>query len=122
MYLPAEGREAALIGLLKRETKAYMAELTRTLAERFGFTFTAVRVSSARSRWGSCNAKGGISYSFRSAFLPPRLLEYLCIHELCHTRYFNHGEKFWREVESAIPDWRERRRQLKKSSGFMRLL
>ncbi|MGN1078171.1 MAG: M48 family metallopeptidase [Candidatus Gallimonas sp.] len=122
LFLPQEGREETLVRLLKRETVGYMGALTERIAGQYGFSYSAVRASSARGRWGSCNAQGRIAYSFRVAFLPPSLLEYLCVHELCHTRYMNHGPGFWREVQKILPDWRERRTNLKNYGGYMRLL
>ena len=122
LFLPREGREEALVRLLKRQTLGYMGALTERLAGQYGFSYSAVRVSSARGRWGSCNAHGRIAYSFRVAFLPPSLLEYLCVHELCHTRHMDHGQEFWREVQKILPDWKERRTKLKKYGGYMRLL
>lgn len=122
LFLPAEGRKDALIRLMKRETARYMGEVTKELARRYGFSYSRVRVSSARTRWGSCNVRGVVSYSFRAAFLPPELLEYLCVHELCHTRYMDHSARFWREVEQILPDWRARRKSLKSRGGYMRLL
>lgn len=122
LFLPREGREETLVRLLKRETVGYMGALTERLARQYGFSYSAVRASSARGRWGSCNAQGKIAYSFRVAFLPLSLLEYLCVHELCHTRHMNHGQGFWREVQKVLPDWKERRAKLKNYGGYMRLL
>lgn len=122
LFLPAEGRESALIGCLKRMTAKYMGELTEALAARYGFSYAFVRVSSARGRWGSCSKRGTISYTFRIAFLPRELAEYIAVHELCHTKHFDHGPAFWKEVEQILPDWRVLRKLLKENSGLMRLL
>lgn len=119
LCLPAEGREGALVSLLKRETKARMTLLTERLAAEHGFTFSSVRVSSARGRWGSCNRKGGISYTFRIAFLPERAAEYIAVHELCHTRHFDHSPDFWREVERVLPDYRTLRKAVKERGNVM---
>lgn len=113
LFLPIDGRERALIALLKREMRAYMEKTTREIAERFGFHFTSVRIGSARSRWGACSSKGNISYSFRAAFLTEELLYYLAAHELCHTKQMNHGALFWREVERIVPNFRACRNALK---------
>ena len=67
LFLPEEGREKALIALLKREMRTYMEKITREIAEKFGFHVANVRIGSARSRWGVCSSKGNITYSFRAA-------------------------------------------------------
>ena len=121
LFLPAAGRERALVRLLKRLTAQEMGEKTKEIAEKFGFRYLAVRVSSARSRWGSCNRKGTIAYSFRVAFLPAELAEYVAVHELCHTRHFDHGKAFWAEVERILPDWKRRRKQLRDHGAVMRI-
>lgn len=122
LYLPQKAREAAfrkyLIGLAKDE----MLELTERLAEEFGFRYGGVRISAARTRWGSCNSRGVIAYSFRVAFLPLEAIRAIAVHELCHTRVFHHGPKFWAEVERIIPDYSALRKVLKSMQYVMNYL
>lgn len=122
LCLPEKNRESALISLLKRCTKERMSIMTECLAEEYGLRFQKIRVSSARGRWGSCNAENSISYTFRTAFLPAPLVEYLCAHELAHTLHHDHSPAFWREVERMVPDWKIRREQLKKYGWCMNIL
>lgn len=112
-YLPEAGREEALTRLLKKLAKEVMTLFTAGVAERRGFTYAGVRISSARARWGSCNRNGVIAYTFRVAFLPPKLCEYVVVHELAHTVVFDHSAAFWQVVARALPDWKERRKALK---------
>ena len=113
LYLPQENREAALAALLKRLTRDRMKRLLDEIANREGFVYTKLTVTSSRGRWGSCGASRRISFSFRTAFLPDPLARYLAVHELCHTRHMNHGDKFWAEVERILPDYRALRDALK---------
>ncbi len=115
IFLPAEGREAALVRLLKKLSASEMEARTAALAARFGFRYRGVRISSARGRWGSCNRDGVIAYTFRVAFLPTELTEYVAVHELAHTVVFDHSPRFWAQVAAALPDWKTRRAALKKS-------
>ena len=112
-------------------TGEVMEMYTRQLARRLGFSQLAkrldfcvqgVRVNSARGRWGSCSKEGVIHYSFRIAFLPTALVEYIAVHELCHTVCFDHSPAFWAQVESCLPDWKELRSALKAKSSLMNLL
>lgn len=121
IFLPQEGREMALIRLLKRFSLEVMTILTERIARRFGFQYSNVRISSARGRWGSCNRQGVIAYTFRVAFLLPALCEYVAVHELAHTVQFDHSPAFWRIVEKVLPDWKNRRKSLK-LSGVMSFL
>lgn len=122
VFLPQEGRERAFLRLVKRLAQEKMSELTRALAARASLSYSAVRISSARSRWGSCNRQGVISYSLRIAFLPTELTEYIAVHELCHTLYFDHQKAFWQAVEGVLPDWKIRRRMLRKYEYVMQFL
>lgn len=122
VYLPAEGREEALIRLLKAYTRENMTAITEELARAHHFEFQKITITSARGRWGSCNAKGNISYTFRAAFLPLELAYYLAAHELCHTRYMNHGKAFWVELSRIIPDCMQRRKELKAYLWAMKCL
>ncbi len=113
LYLPEEGREAALSRLLKKFSLEVMEQVTARIARRYGFSYRSVRISSARGRWGSCNREGVIAYTFRVAFLSPSLCEYVAVHELAHTVVFNHSAEFWEIVEGILPDWKARRKALK---------
>lgn len=122
IFLPEAGREEAFTRLLRALAQDVMTILTERISEEYGFRFCRVRISSARGRWGSCNRRGEIAYTLRIAFLPPRLCEYVAAHELAHTVYFNHGADFWREVERAVPDWKNRRKELKNHGYIMQYL
>ena len=118
IYLPQEGREAALTRLLKSLALEKLSALTEQVAEKFGFKYSGVRISSARGRWGSCSQTRNISYTFRMAFLTPALCEYVVVHELSHTLCFNHSKEFWMIVERILPDWKIRRKMLKNSQAM----
>lgn len=122
LILPAQERETAFARLLKRHACEVMQRFTEQIACIYGFSYAKVRVSSARGRWGSCNRKGVIAYTFRIAFLPPRLCEYVAVHELAHTVCFDHSPVFWKEVERVLPDWKNRRKELKSCSAVMNYL
>ena len=67
-----------------------------------------------RSRWGSCQpATGRICINTRLALYPPRCLEYVVVHELCHLLVRGHGPKFHALMDGLMPDWKERRALLR---------
>ncbi len=112
LFLPSEGREEALIALLKRRTRIRMEALLDEICKQYGFTYTGLTITSARGRWGSCNAKKHISFPFRTEFLPDALARYVAVHELCHTLEMNHSAAFWRQVERILPNYNLLRKQL----------
>ena len=122
VFLPEERREEALAKLLRTFTREVMEIFTFRLARAYGFSCAGVSVGSARGRWGSCSREGTIHYTFRLAFLPTAIVEYVAVHELCHTVHFDHSPAFRQEVENCLPDWKERRRALREMGGVMDLL
>ena len=78
-----------------------------------------VNIKNQKTRWGSCSRKGNINFNYKIALLPDRLADYIIVHELCHLKEFNHSRKFWNLVALTIPDWRERRGELKKGGKSM---
>lgn len=99
--------------------EAALTLVTTKLAEfnahpSYHFTTNRITIRNQRSRWGSCSRKGGISFNYRIVLLPPHLADYIIVHELCHLGQFNHSRDFWALVAETIPDYLERRRELKK--------
>jgi predicted metal-dependent hydrolase len=63
-------------------------------------------------RWGSCSKAAALYFHWQSILLPPRIVEYVVIHELVHLREPHHTPSFWKALERAMPDWEERRQWL----------
>ena len=122
VYLPKENRDSSFCKLLCDMTAFIMERLTQECAQAYGFEYRQVKVSKARTRWGTCSSSGVLKYSFRTALLPLELCKYIVIHELCHTRHFNHGKQFWKEVEKYLPNWRVLKNQLKEKGALANVL
>lgn len=74
-----------------------------------------VRFKKQESRWGSCSIRTRQIYiSQLMVNAPLELLEYLIVHELCHLKEANHGKRFWKWVALGCPDYKERRKALKR--------
>ena len=86
---------------------------TYDYAKRMQVMPTAVKINSAKSRWGSCSSKKSINYSWRLIMADDDVIDYVIIHELAHILEMNHSEKFWKIVESFLPDYKERKARLK---------
>lgn len=98
---------------LRAMTRERVWEMLERVNALYRHNFERVFIRDVTSRWGSCSTSGNLNFSLRSGLLPERLLEYLVAHELCHLREMNHSDRFWALVERTIPDYRERRRELK---------
>ena len=102
---------------LRREAKRLLPQQTAILAKMHNFLFSSVKIQSSKSRWGSCSSKKTINLSFYLLLLPQHLIDYVILHELCHTKEMNHSAKFWElmgKVTSNKSD--ELNRELKKHS------
>ncbi|MDR1068877.1 MAG: M48 family metallopeptidase [Clostridiales Family XIII bacterium] len=86
---------------------------TAALAQIMGVQPASVKVGSAKTRWGSCNAKGAVHFSWRLIFAQQDTIDYVIIHELAHLRQLNHSKAFWDIVARYVPDYKQHRARLK---------
>jgi len=97
----------------KSEAKNYITQRCRELADEYWFTYNALRITSAKTRWGSCSSQKTLNFSYRLIMSPPDCIDYVIVHELCHLRQMNHSSKFWNEVVSIMPEYKVHEKHLK---------
>ncbi len=97
----------------KREALADFSRRVELLSNRLGVTVQAISLSSAKTRWGSCNSRGEIRLNWRLIQAPPHLIHYVAAHELAHLKEMNHSPKFWAIVEKLCPEYLSARHELK---------
>lgn len=85
---------------LRRQAKLLLPGRLNALAKLYGLPFSRVSINSARTRWGSCSSRKSINLSLYLMLLPSHLIDYVLLHELCHTREMNHGPRFWALLDS----------------------
>jgi predicted metal-dependent hydrolase len=113
----ADAQELAKKGLIFAATKKAKTEILKRivdLAAEYKLPFNKARIGSAKTLWGSCSSRKNINLSFRLSFLPPELIDYVLLHELCHTVHMNHGTDFWNLMAKLMPDYAQRMDEIKK--------
>ena len=80
---------------LRRNAKSILPERLERLSKQCGLPYLSVKINSSQGRWGSCSARKDINLSYFLVLLPSHLIDYVLLHELCHTREMNHSERFW---------------------------
>lgn len=86
---------------LRKEAKRILPQRVDELALKFGFNYLGVKIQSSKTRWGSCSKEQNINLSFYLMLLPQHLVDYVILHELCHTKEMNHGARFWQLMDEV---------------------
>lgn len=108
-----EQAKPQLVEVYRRLAGDYLPARVSYFANRMGLSPNRVRITGAKTRWGSCSGKDNLNFAWRLILAPPEAVDSVVVHELCHMRERNHGPRFWREVASVLPDYRGRDQALK---------
>jgi predicted metal-dependent hydrolase len=111
--------EEAFARWYKRQAALLLLERVPGLAGKHGFHYQKIRISSARTRWGSCSSCGTLSFTYRLVMAPPEVMDYVVVHELVHTQIRNHSRTFWNKVGELMPDYKNCLSWLKKNGQFL---
>ena len=101
------------IKILRKIAKSVLPIKTEYYAKIMGLKYGRITITGAKTRFGSCSAKGNISYSYRLMRYPEEAIDYVVVHELAHLRHLNHSSEFYKIVESVLPDYKKRAKLLK---------
>lgn len=104
-----------VLKFLRMEAERVLPQKMDYWSKQCGFDYRSLKVDSAKSRWGCCSSQKDIKLSYYLLLLPERLVDYVIVHELCHTREMNHGPRFkallhsyfndYAAIELAKPKW-----------------
>ncbi len=97
----------------RTRAESLLRERLDHLARKYGFSCNKISIRNQKTRWGSCSADNNISLNEKLARLPDRLIDFVILHELVHTRVKNHGTDFWRELGKYVDDVETLRREFR---------
>ena len=98
---------------LKKNARVYFNDKTEYYSKLMGLKYGRITITSAQKRFGSCSSEGNICFSYRLMLYPEEAREYVIVHELAHLKEMNHSARFYKIVESVLPDYKLRRKMLK---------
>jgi predicted metal-dependent hydrolase len=104
---------------LREEAMRLLVPRVAAYAHGIGATMPTVKLSNARSEWGSCNQRGEIRLNWRLVQLPDTLADYVVAHEVAHLVELNHSSRFWAVVERLMPGHGTRRRALEEWTALL---
>ena len=101
------------IKMYRNLAKIHITDRVAVYAKQMGVVPAAVKINSAKTRWGSCSARKSLNFSWRLIMATDDIIDYVVVHELAHISQMNHSKRFWAVVENVLPDYGERRVRLK---------
>ena len=112
-----EAERRALI----RRARLVFAERTEYFARLLDVDYGKISIRRQRTRWGSCSAKGALSFNAALMLAPPEVLDSVVAHELCHRKHMDHSSAFYAELESVVPSFRACRKWLRENGEALML-
>jgi predicted metal-dependent hydrolase len=102
------------IAALRQRAKEYLPQRVAYYAPLMGVAPASLKITAAKTRFGSCSGKNGICFSLYLMEKSGRAIDYVVVHELAHIKQHNHSPAFYKEIEKILPDYRERIKELKR--------
>ena len=108
---PEPSREE--LALLRNHAKAYLPDRVAYYAKVMQLYPASIKITSAKTRFGSCSGKNGLCFSLYLMRYPKSAIDYVVVHELAHIAHKNHSKDFYAVIASILPDYKERKKLLK---------
>jgi predicted metal-dependent hydrolase len=109
------------IEYLAKKALEYIPERVEFFAPIVGVEYGRITIRNHRTRWGSCSGAGNLNFNCLLMLLPEDVIDYVVVHELCHLVEMNHSQRFWQEVERALPNYKSSRKWLKDNGNAIML-
>ena len=115
---PSACRDALCRWLARTARRMLLARLA-VLSLEHKLPYKRASIRQQRTRWGSCSRQGGISLNAKLLFLPAEVVDYVLLHELCHTKELNHSARFWALLQRHDPECLAHRKRLRKGGELV---
>ena len=104
----------------RQKAKEYLSERVKFFIEILDIKFNKIRIKNTKTRWGSCSSQKNLNFSWKIMLAPPKVIDYLVIHEICHLKEMNHSKEFWSLVELLDPNFEEHKKWLKRHNYLLK--
>jgi predicted metal-dependent hydrolase len=95
------------------KSQSHLNDRINYFSPKVGVQVTNLRVKDMGYRWASCGRSGILNFHWKCLMAPPKVMDYIVVHELCHFHHHNHSNAFWNEVDKVMPDYHERKTWLR---------
>src|SRR3954468_14240000 len=121
LLIPRRDAAAAIERWYRRQARREIGPRLDAAVHRAGTRYTGLTIRGQKTRWASCSSNGHMSFNWRLLLAPEAVLDYVVEHEVCHLEVMDHSPRFWRLLESRVPDWREHAAWLRRYGSALRL-
>jgi predicted metal-dependent hydrolase len=121
LLVPTGDARPALERWYRRQARVEVAPRLDAAVARAGTRYTGLTIRGQKTRWASCSSTGAMSFNWRLLLAPEAVLDYVVEHEVCHIEVMDHSPRFWRLLESRVPDWRVHSRWLRRYGSTLTL-
>jgi predicted metal-dependent hydrolase len=110
-YLPKA--EQIFTRWYREQARLFISERVAWFARQYEFAYKQIKITSARTRWGSCSSRGSLNFAWRLVMAPKEIIDYVVVHELVHTIEKSHRKLFWGKVAAILPGYKQQKEWLK---------
>ncbi len=103
----------------KNKARTVFEQIAKHYCQQMAVNFEKLRLSSAKTRWGSCSSLGNINLNWNLIKAPKSIIAYVVAHELTHLHYPHHGKSFWHALEEHYPHYKQAKLWLNKNGGYL---
>ena len=105
----------------KKKAKKIILQRVSFYSKQTGLKCKKIRITNAKSRWGSCSAKNNLNFAWRLIMAPLLVIDYVVVHELAHSEHKNHSQKFWEKVNKLFPEFKTAKKWLKQNGYLLKI-
>ena len=122
LFVPSQNSKQILINFLKAIANSKLENRVRQIATSFGFSYSKISISTSKSCWGSCNQKNELRFTYKLMLCPAEIVDYIILHELCHTKVKSHSKSFWKLVQQTYPNYKHAENWLRNNRSVINVI